>query len=85
MFRRLGEELEVLTAELDSFQIPPTILPNGTQYYQSHLRHSNKLNDIGTSLRNSAGRSGALGTSYERKMVVKRHAKNQNKIHSRRY
>ena len=84
MFRHLGEELEVLTAELDSFQIPPTILPHGPQYFQSQHRHSNHLNDIRTSLRNNAGRSGALDRSNERKVVVKHHPKNQNKMHNTR-
>ena len=83
MFRRLGEELEMLTSELDSFQIPPTILPHGAKYYQTQSSSNATINNaslggIRMDLRKSAGRS--LLHRNDNHTMMKRQARKQNKM-----
>lgn len=52
MFRRLSEELGILTSSIDQFEIPPAMLPHYAPY-----THSNLLPEIKSSLRKGAGRS----------------------------
>ena len=80
MFRRLGEELEMLTSELDSFQIPPTILPHGAKYYQTQSSSNATINNgslggIRMDLRKSAGRS--LLHRNDNHTMMKRQARKQ--------
>ena len=55
MFRRLSEELGILTSSIDQFEIPPVILPHNMPYY-THM-YANPLPEIKSNLRKSAGRS----------------------------
>ena len=55
MFRRLSEELGILTSSIDQFEIPPVILSHNMPYY-THM-YANPLPEIKSNLRKKAGRS----------------------------
>ena len=56
MFRRLSEELGILTSSIDQFEIP-VILPHNMPYYTHCIPGNFTSQEIKSNLRKSAGRS----------------------------